>query len=218
MTTAEPTDLDRLADCRPAARVVLLSGPSGAGKSSLADRTGLPVLRLDDFYRSAGDPALPLLPDGSAVDWDSPLPWDADAAVAAITALAGTGRTSVPVYSIAAGAVVGEGKVELGGAALFVAEGIFAADIIARCRAAGVLADALCLHGRPVTTAWRRLRRDLREARKPLPVLLRRGLRLMREEPGTVARQTALGAVPCGWPAAMARIRAAADAAAARPC
>lgn len=32
-------------------RVVLLAGPSGAGKSRLAEVVGLPVVRLDDFYR-----------------------------------------------------------------------------------------------------------------------------------------------------------------------
>lgn len=35
-------------------RVVLLAGPSGSGKSHLAERSGLPVLRLDDFYKEAG--------------------------------------------------------------------------------------------------------------------------------------------------------------------
>jgi len=41
-------------------RVVVLAGPSGIGKSRLAALSGLPVLRLDDFYRSGDDPALPL--------------------------------------------------------------------------------------------------------------------------------------------------------------
>ena len=40
-------------------RVIVLAGPSGAGKSRLAERLGLPVLRLDDFYKSGGDPTLP---------------------------------------------------------------------------------------------------------------------------------------------------------------
>ena len=34
------------------AQVVVLAGPSGAGKSRLAERLGLPVLRLDDFYNT----------------------------------------------------------------------------------------------------------------------------------------------------------------------
>ena len=42
-------------------RVVLLCGPSGSGKSLLAALSGLPVLRLDDFYKEAGDPTLPLV-------------------------------------------------------------------------------------------------------------------------------------------------------------
>ncbi|MEU4889078.1 MULTISPECIES: ATP-binding protein [Streptomyces] len=194
----------------PRAHVVLLTGPSGSGKSSLAARTGLPVLNLDDFYREAGDPALPRLPDGSGTDWDSPLSWDADAAVAAVGALCRTGRAAVPVYDIATSSRTGEVTLGLGDAPLFVAEGIFAADIIERCRAEGLLADALCLRGRPSTTFRRRLLRDLREGRKSVTVLLRRGWRLMRSERGIVARQSALGAHPCGRDEALARIGTAA--------
>ncbi|MET9415993.1 ATP-binding protein [Streptomyces klenkii] len=192
------------------ARVILLTGPSGSGKSSLAARTGLPVLNLDDFYKEATDPTLPLLADGSGPDWDSPLSWNADAAVAAIETLCRASRTEVPLYSIASSSITGTGVLDIGRTPLFIAEGIFAADIIDRCRDLGVLADALCLRGRPATTFRRRLARDLREARKPVPYLVRRGLRLMRAERGIVARQTALGAYACGKETAMGRIAAAA--------
>jgi hypothetical protein len=37
-------------------RVVLLSGPSGSGTSLLAAGSGLPVPRLDDFYKEGDDP------------------------------------------------------------------------------------------------------------------------------------------------------------------
>jgi uridine kinase len=192
-----------------APRVVLLTGPSGTGKSSLAALTGLPVLRLDDFYKDGDDPTLPLVGGSSDIDWDSPLSWHADAAVAAISELCRTGRTDVPEYSIATSARVGTSSLELGGRALFVAEGIFAADVVARCRELGVLADALCLRGRPSTTFRRRLLRDLREGRKSLPFLLRRGWRLMRAERSIVTRQTALGAHPCTRAEALNRIKAA---------
>ena len=46
------------------AQVVVLAGPSGSGKSRLAEHAGLPVLRLDDFYKSAGDPGLPYITEG----------------------------------------------------------------------------------------------------------------------------------------------------------
>ena len=61
----------------------IVAAPSGAGKSRLAERLGWPVLRLDDFYKDGTDPSLPQLPDGDGADWDSPLSWDAGAAVAA---------------------------------------------------------------------------------------------------------------------------------------
>ncbi|OKK06128.1 hypothetical protein AMK26_08645 [Streptomyces sp. CB03234] len=191
-------------------RVVLLAGPSGSGKSSLAARTGLPVLRLDDFYKEGHDPTLPLVPGSADVDWDSPLSWDADAAVATIVELCATGRTTVPVYDIATSARVGREVLDIERTPLFVAEGIFAADIVARCQELGVLADALCLRGRPSTTFRRRLLRDLREGRKSVPVLLRRGWRLMRTERSIVTRQTALGAHPCDKAEALGRLAAAA--------
>jgi uridine kinase len=189
--------------------VILLAGPSGSGKSSLAARAGLPVLALDDFYKDGDDPSLPLLPGGSGTDWDAPASWNADAALAAIAALCAEGAADTPVYDIGASAATGTARLDLGGAPLFVAEGIFAAEIVVRCRELGVLADALCLRGRPSTTARRRFLRDLREGRKALPFLLRRGWHLMRAERTIVARQVALGCHPCGADTALARIRTA---------
>ncbi|MEU5689823.1 ATP-binding protein [Streptomyces venezuelae] len=191
-------------------RVVLLTGPSGSGKSSFAARSGLPVLCLDDFYKEAGDPTLPVVPGSSDIDWDSPDSWDADVAVAAIAELCRTGRTKVPVYDISISARVGQEALDIERTPLFVAEGIFAADIVERCREIGVLADAICLRGRPSTTFRRRLLRDLREGRKSVPFLLRRGWRLMRAERAIVARQTALGAHPCAKDEALGRVAAAA--------
>ncbi|MEU6663604.1 ATP-binding protein [Streptomyces sp. NPDC046821] len=191
-------------------RVVLLAGPSGSGKSSFAARSGLPVLCLDDFYKEAGDPTLPQVPGSSDIDWDSPLSWDMETAVAAIVELCRTGRTRVPVYDIATSSRTGEGQLDIERTPLFIAEGIFAADIVERCRELGLLADALCLRGRPSTTFRRRLLRDLREGRKSVPFLLRRGWRLMRAERAIVARQTALGAHACGKEEALGRVAAAA--------
>ncbi|MEV4943334.1 uridine kinase family protein [Streptomyces zaomyceticus] len=191
-------------------RVVLLAGPSGSGKSSLAAVAGLPVLRLDDFYKEAGDPSLPLVEGSADIDWDSPLSWDADAAVAAVAELCRTGRTDVPVYDLATSSRVDRERLDIGRTPLFVAEGIFAAEIVDRCRELDVLADAICLRGRPSTTFRRRLARDLREGRKSVPFLLRRGWRLMRAERAIVARQTELGAHPCAKPEALGRLAAAA--------
>lgn len=191
-------------------RVVLLTGPSGSGKSSFAARSGLPVLCLDDFYKEAGDPTLPQVPGSADIDWDSPASWDADVAVAAIEELCRTGHTKVPVYDIATSSRVGREILDIGRTPLFIAEGIFAADIVERCRELDVLADAICLRGRPSTTFRRRLLRDLREGRKSVPFLLRRGWRLMRAERAIVTRQAALGAHPCGKDEALGRVAAAA--------
>ncbi|MFF3909036.1 uridine kinase [Streptomyces sp. NPDC001848] len=192
------------------ARVVLLCGPSGSGKSLVATRSGLPVLRLDDFYKEGDDPTLPLVEGSSDIDWDHPQSWDADVAVAAIAELCVTGRTTVPVYDIALSARTGEETLDIDRAPAFVAEGVFAAEIIERCRELGVMADALCLTRGPLTTFRRRFLRDLREGRKSVPFLLRRGWRLMRAERSIVARQTALGAYACDREEALDRLAAAA--------
>lgn len=189
---------------------MLLCGPSGSGKSLLAARSGLPVLRLDDFYKEATDPTLPQVAGSSDIDWDHPDSWDADTAVAAIADLCRTGRTNVPVYDISLSARTGEDTIDIGRTPLFIAEGIFAAEIVGRCRELGVLADALCLSRGSVTTFRRRFLRDLREGRKSVPFLLRRGWRLMRDERSIVARQTALGAHACDKDEAMGRLAAAA--------
>lgn len=189
--------------------MILLAGPSGSGKTSLAARTGLPVLALDNFYKDGDDPTLPELPGGTGTDWDAPQSWNADAAVAAIAALCAEGAADTPVYDIAASAATGRVRIDLGGSPVFIAEGIFAAEIAVRCRDLGLLADALCLRGRPTATARRRFVRDLREGRKALPFLLRRGWHLLRAERAIVARQTALGCEPCDAVEATARIMAA---------
>ncbi|GJF19127.1 hypothetical protein SHO565_02780 [Streptomyces sp. HO565] len=189
---------------------MLLCGPSGSGKSLLAARSGLPVLRLDDFYKEGSDPTLPLVAGSSDIDWDDPGSWDADAAVAAITELCRAGRTHVPVYDISLSARTGEDAVDIGRTPLFLAEGIFAAEIVSRCRELGLLADALCLSRGPLTTFRRRFLRDLREGRKSVPFLLRRGWRLMRQERSIISRQTALGAHACDRDEAMGRLAAAA--------
>ncbi|KUN73471.1 uridine kinase [Streptomyces canus] len=189
---------------------MLLCGPSGSGKSLLSARSGLPVLRLDDFYKEGDDPTLPLVAGSSDIDWDHPGSWDADTAVAAIVELCRTGRTKIPVYDISLSARTGDEAVDMGRTPLFIAEGIFAAEIVTRCRELGVLADALCLSRGPVRTFRRRFLRDLREGRKSVPFLLRRGWRLMRLERSIVARQTALGAHPCDKDEALSRLSAAA--------
>jgi uridine kinase len=189
---------------------VLLCGPSGSGKSLVAARSGLPVLRLDDFYKEGDDPTLPLVEGSSDIDWDHPGSWDADVAVEAIVRLCATGSTPVPVYDIALSARTGEETLRIGRTPLFIAEGVFAAEIVDRCRELGVLADALCLSRGAFTTFRRRFVRDLREGRKSVPFLLRRGWRLMRAERSIIARQVSLGAHRCDRDEALGRLAAAA--------
>jgi uridine kinase len=195
----------------PTARVVVLAGPSGVGKSRLAAHSGLPVLRLDDYYRDGDDPDLPRISHGAnagLVDWDDPSSWHHDDAVRAICELAATGRTVAPVYDIARNGPVGTHVVDVDGRRLFVAEGIFAQQVVHACRQHGVLAAALCLRQHPLVTFWRRLTRDLREHRKPPLVLVRRGWALMRDQRRVIADAEALGCEVVSVPEALERIRA----------
>ncbi|WP_211229299.1 uridine kinase family protein [Nakamurella lactea] len=179
----------------PAAKVVLLAGPSGCGKSRLAERSGLSVLALDDFYRSGDDPDLPRLPHGE-VDWDHPGSWNAAAAQAALESLCRTGSAEVPVYDLAANGPSGSRTVSLRDERVFVAEGIFVAELVAGCADHDLLERAICVRRSRWITFALRLSRDLRERRKSPAFLVRRGLLLARREPAIVRALLAAGCRP----------------------
>ncbi|WGL51704.1 hypothetical protein P5P86_17310 [Nocardioides sp. BP30] len=173
-----------------------MAGPSGSGKSRLGRRLGLPVLRLDDFYKDGSDITLPRIrtgPNAGLVDWDDPASWLHDDAMRAIGELCSTGAAEVPIYEIAHDGRTGLQTLRLDEHDAFVAEGIFAQEIVTACQQAGHLLAAYCITQRPVVTFWRRLVRDLRERRKPPLVLVRRGLALMRGQRDVVADATAKG-------------------------
>lgn len=194
-------------DAAPSARVVLIGGPSGSGKSRLAALSGLPVLKLDDFYRSGDSDGLPRLPGGQ-VDWDDPDSWHREAAMTAIESLCATGSAEVPIYDLAANGPRGTATVELRGASAFVAEGIFVAELIGPTQAAGLLERAICIRRSRWVTFVLRLARDLRERRKPPMFLLRRGLGLARSEPAAVRVLVSAGCDPLSLDAAAGCLRA----------
>lgn len=176
------------------ARVVLLSGPSGSGKTSLTRRLGLPVVSLDDFYHDEDHPGLPRR--YGIVDWDSPACWNKAAALDALVNLCRTGRADLPIYDIPSNRRTGMTRLDLQDTPIVIAEGIFAADIVADCRAEDILADAICIVQSRLRTFFFRLMRDLGEARKPPLTLLRRGLTHARNEPAMVADLVAKGCQP----------------------
>ncbi len=180
--------------------MVILAGPSGAGKSRLAARLrashGWPVVRLDDFYRDEDDPAMPRSDELGIIDWDHPDSWNRTAAVDALVALVGTGSCQTPVYDIALNRAVGTATLTARPTDLVLAEGIFAAEIIADLRERSLLTAAYCVHHHRVVTFVWRLLRDLSERRKRPWTLVRRGQAQLRREQSVVRRQTALGARP----------------------
>jgi uridine kinase len=176
--------------------VIVLAGPSGAGKSRLAERLGLPLLRLDDFYKDASAPGLPTITEGhnaGLTDWDHPDSWRCDDALDAIRTLCSEGAATVPVYDIAQSGRCGEQRLDLDGSPLFLAEGIFAQEVVPTGHREGLVAAAYCIPQHPLVTYWRRLTRDLREQRKPPLVLLRRGWALMGAQGEVVGHAVALG-------------------------
>lgn len=168
------------------------------------------MLNLDDFYKDGSDPSLPRVDLGheTIADWDDPASWHFDDAVAAIEALCRDGRAEVPVYDIAHDGRTGVRVLDLGGATHYIAEGIFAQEVVAACAARGILAGAVCVRNHPVVTFWRRLLRDLRERRKSPWVLVRRGWALMRAESSVVAHAEALGCEAVSPAEAFERIEA----------
>ena len=169
------------------ARIVLLCGPSGSGKSRLAARSGLPVFRLDDFYKDGDDPTLPLSPELGIPDWDDVRAWHADRAVEALDLACRTGAAEVPTYDIGLSRCTGTTSFSTRGAPIVVAEGVFAADVVDAVRERGLLADAVVLARTPWKNFVRRFARDLAERRKPPMTLWRRGRLLMDAEPELVA-------------------------------
>lgn len=192
--------MDGPADIPPNARVIVLAGPSGCGKTRLAERSGIPIVALDDFYRDADDPGMPR--HGGMVDWEDPRSWDADEAVKALAALCRDGEAELPVYSIAADRRVATRTVALDGSPVVIAEGIFAAEIVGALADEGILADALLVHSPALVTFGRRLVRDRREGRKPPLVLVRQGWEKLRTSRRVTARQAALGCRRIRKPAA----------------
>ncbi|WP_338401695.1 ATP-binding protein [Flaviflexus huanghaiensis] len=177
---------------RPFARVILVTGPSGSGKTRFTNRTGLPVVALDDFYFDDTHPGLPRR--HGIIDWDSPACWNHDAAMQTLVELATVGESILPIYDIPSNSKVGERKLDLQGSRLFLAEGIFAAELVESAEREGILADALCISRPRLQTFWFRLMRDLDEGRKSTPTLLRRGISHAINEPEMYRRLEAKGA------------------------
>ena len=175
-------------------KVVLLTGPSGCGKSRLTKRSGLPVLKLDDFYFSESQPDLPKR--FGIVDWDDPRSWDAAGAITAIKDLCNNGTAEVPIYDIRLNAPTGTKTITAENAPIMFAEGVFAGELVKPMQQAGLLAQAICLKRRRIVSFWFRLTRDIKERRKPIPTLIRRGWALMREEPALIQHWASQGCQP----------------------
>ena len=183
-------------------RLVLVAGPSGSGKSRLAHAAGVPSLRLDDYYFDADHPDLPKTGYG-ITDWDDPRCWDAAGAVAGLQELLATGRLVAPAYSISESRRVGTHEVRLGNAQCLTAEGIFAIEFLAHCRAAGLQAEAIYLDRPAAMVFWLRLRRDLAKKRKPPLILFQRGWALCRAQPALKRKALAAGFTPMRMKAAI---------------
>lgn len=156
----------------------------------------MPVLNLDDFYRDGTDPGMPRHPELRIIDWDDPRAWDADAALKTLLTMCRDGEAAVPIYDISQDRAVGARRFSVDSAKVFVAEGLFAGELVHMCREHGILADAIVVHRKPWKNFARRLGRDLAERRKPPATLVRRGRALMRAEREIVARQRELGCRP----------------------
>ncbi|MCA0294539.1 MAG: uridine kinase [Actinobacteria bacterium] len=185
-------------------RLVLIAGPSGSGKSRLAHASGCPSLRLDDFYHDADHPGMPQTL--GITDWDDPRSWDAEAAVAALKELLANGAAVVPTYSISESRRTGSHEVRLDGAGCLTAEGIFAIEFLATCRAAGLAVEPIYLDRPAVLVFWLRLRRDLAKKRKPPLLLVRRGVALWRAQGSLKRKALAAGFTPLSMRAALSQL------------
>ena len=179
----------------PRPRVILLAGPSGSGKSTLVRGSGIPMVFLDDFYKSGDDPTLPMHPQLGIPDWDHPDSWNRQAALAALDALCREGRAEMPGYDISVNGPTGTRTVEVGDGP-FVAEGVFAPELVEELHRRGQLLDAIVVRRDRWKNLVRRTVRDLREHRKPPVMILRRGVNLYRAEAAVVGHAMGAGCRP----------------------
>ncbi|MDR2620444.1 MAG: uridine kinase, partial [Propionibacteriaceae bacterium] len=180
-------------------QVFLLAGPSGSGKSRLAQRSGHFMLRLDDFYLDEDAPDMPRAP-GGFIDWDDPRTWDAEAAADALLTLARTGRVSIPAYDISISRAVGKRDLALPDTTTgIIAEGVFATELLGPCRARALPVTPIWIDRSRIGNWWRRFYRDVAKHRKPIPVLIRRGLQLAARESGFRKAALASGFLPLSY-------------------
>jgi uridine kinase len=156
----------------------------------------MPVLNLDDFYRAGTHPVMPRHRELGIIDWDDPRAWDADAALDRLLTICKDGAADIPIYDLSQDRAVGARQFSVGDAKVFVAEGLFAGELVHRCREHGILADAIVVYRKPWKNFARRLSRDLAERLKPPVTLVRRGRALKRAERTVVERQIELGCRP----------------------
>ena len=178
--------------------LILLGGASGSGKSYLAHRFGRPHVELDNFYREISEhtPESPLPQTGyGEIDWDHPGTWNCALAVDALIELLESGQTQVPNYSISTSSYDSMRGIELNGGPLL-AEGIFVSEILAPLQRLGVPVQAYYIEVSAVATAVRRFVRDVRERRKPILFLLKRGYALFRADRQIRARHLSAGFSP----------------------
>ena len=116
--------------------------------------------------------------------------------MAALAILCAGDQVEVPTYAFGEDRAVGHHVVERAGSPIVLAEGLFAAELVAPLREAGLLADALLVVQPTRTTFAHRLWRDLREHRKPPVELVRAGRQKARTEPELRAHNEALGCRP----------------------
>lgn len=177
-------------------RIILLAGPTASGTQKLSARSGLPTVPLDHFYLDPDHPGLPRR-DG-VVDWEDPRSWDADAALVALTSLAYRGEAEIPSSSTPRSQREERHTREVGDAPVILAEGVFAAELIAPLTAAGLLAGALVLHRPAPLALFLRLARGIREARTPVSRLIRHGSFRPQRDRDDLPRRHDAGLRPCG--------------------
>ncbi|MBF6841811.1 PAS domain-containing protein, partial [Acinetobacter baumannii] len=114
---------------------IILGGASGSGKSYLAQRFGRPAVELDAFYREIEEDAVDPLPRTpyDEIDWDHVDTYRANHAADALRRLVEQREVTIPVYDISTSSRTGTRQLRVTHGPV-IAEGIFAAELIAACR------------------------------------------------------------------------------------
>ncbi len=175
-------------------RVIVIAGASGTGKTTIAAASGMPVLSLDAFYRSATDAGMPRW--FGDVDWENAAAFDVEAAAAATRSLLSSGRTQFRSHDLVTEVSQQDERVVVAQGPCLVVEGVMATEVLRLLRRE--LGDLqlvfFVLRRNRITNFFGRIKRDVMKRHRSWHRAVLRSLRVACAERRLQQRAVSHGA------------------------